>query len=112
MEYGRKEAVPPDTKGPPVEKQKPDFGLSGKLSEEQRTTVDGIVLKFVEPPEAKKPTKKWKLYPFKGDEALGILVGTTIFNFFFFFFCRANFDLSSKRIFVWQRPNGIMTCTN
>jgi len=69
-EYGRKEVGQEKPAGPAVEKQKPDFGLSGKLSEEQRTTVSGVVLKFVEPPDAKKPVKKWRLYPFKGDEAL------------------------------------------
>src|SRR4051794_24178696 len=53
-----------------IEKEKPTFELSGKLSEEQRTTESGVLLKFVEPTDAKKPTKKWQLFPFKGDEAL------------------------------------------
>lgn len=60
----RKEIVPdPDH-------EKPSFELSGKLSEEQRTTESGKILKFVEPPDAKKPTKRWLLFPFKEDKAL------------------------------------------
>jgi smad nuclear-interacting protein 1 len=55
-----------------IDKAKPDFGLSGKLSEEQRTTSNGVVLKFTEPVDAKRPNKNWKLFPFKGKEPLGM----------------------------------------
>jgi smad nuclear-interacting protein 1 len=51
-------------------KIRPDFSLSGKLSEEQRLTSSGIVLKFSEPIESRKPIAKWRLYPFKGNDAL------------------------------------------
>jgi len=68
--YGQPEEKsedPPETK---VKKEKPNFKLSGKLSEESRTTTSGVILKFSEPAEARKPTKNWMLYPFKGEEAL------------------------------------------
>jgi smad nuclear-interacting protein 1 len=33
--------------------------------------VTGVVLKYHEPPEARKPTKNWRLYVFKGKEQVG-----------------------------------------
>lgn len=54
----------------PVEKVEPNFGLSGKLAAETNT-VKGVELKYNEPPEAAKPTTKWRLYVFKGDEQVG-----------------------------------------
>lgn len=54
------------------EKQKPNFGLSGKLTEETNT-YRGVVIKYSEPPEARKPKRRWRLYPFKGDKALQTL---------------------------------------
>jgi len=68
-----KEAEDKDKEGNEEEekdKLKPNFELSGKLSEEARTTSTGAVLKFMEPADAQVPTIKWRLYPFKGDEAL------------------------------------------
>jgi smad nuclear-interacting protein 1 len=56
----------------PEEKEKPNFGLSGKLTEESNK-VHGIVIKYSEPPEAKKPKRRWRLYPFKGETALPVL---------------------------------------
>lgn len=55
-----------------VSKEKPNFGLSGKLTEE-RNTYRGIVIKYSEPPEARKPKRRWRLYPFKGEKALQTL---------------------------------------
>ncbi|KAI9725057.1 MAG: hypothetical protein M1812_000333 [Candelaria pacifica] len=54
-----------------VEKQKPNFNNTGKLAAETNT-VAGIVLKYNEPPEARKPPPKdaWRLYVFKGSEML------------------------------------------
>ena len=46
---------------PPIE---PDFGLSGALAAETNT-VNGVALVYVEPPEASKPNKNWRLYCFK-----------------------------------------------
>lgn len=54
------------------EKDKPNFGLSGKLTEETNT-YRGVVIKYSEPPEARKPKRRWRLYPFKGEKALQTL---------------------------------------
>lgn len=35
------------------------------------STLRGVVLKYNEPPEARKPTKSWRLYVFKGKEQVG-----------------------------------------
>ncbi|XP_004500039.1 FHA domain-containing protein DDL [Cicer arietinum] len=51
------------------QKQKPSFELSGKLAAETNR-VRGITLLFNEPPEARKPDIKWRLYVFKGGEVL------------------------------------------
>ncbi|KAG0343233.1 Smad nuclear-interacting protein 1 [Podila horticola] len=53
------------------DKEKPNFGLSGSLAAETNTTVSGAVLKYNEPPEARKPSQKWRLYVFKGDKEIG-----------------------------------------
>lgn len=55
-----------------VEKDKPNFGLSGKLTEETNK-YKGIVIKYAEPPESKKPKRRWRFYPFKGETALPTL---------------------------------------
>lgn len=52
-----------------VEKERPNFGLSGKLTEDTNK-VNGVVIKYAEPPEARKPKRRWRLYPFKGEETL------------------------------------------
>ncbi|CAG8743261.1 13580_t:CDS:2, partial [Acaulospora morrowiae] len=48
---------------------KPNFGLSGKLAAESNK-FNGVALKYQEPPEARKPTKRWRLYVFKKEEQL------------------------------------------
>ncbi|KAH9518265.1 Smad nuclear-interacting protein 1 [Dermatophagoides farinae] len=48
---------------------RPNFELTGALARDTNT-FNGIVIKYNQPPEAKKPTKHWRLYPFKGSEAL------------------------------------------
>ncbi|KAL2814929.1 SMAD/FHA domain-containing protein [Aspergillus granulosus] len=60
---------------PPPEKEKPNFGNTGRLAAESNTvTVGGgtVVLKYHEPPEARKPPAKeaWRLYVFKGKDLL------------------------------------------
>ncbi|XP_019617366.1 PREDICTED: smad nuclear-interacting protein 1-like [Branchiostoma belcheri] len=50
-------------------KDQPNFELSGALTEETNK-FRGVVIKYREPPEARKPRKRWRLYPFKGEEAL------------------------------------------
>jgi len=66
------------SRSPPVNKAKPNFGASGLLAAETNTvkSVDGknsTVLKYNEPPEARKPSVGWRLYVFKGDEQVGKL---------------------------------------
>ncbi|XP_078436734.1 SMAD/FHA domain-containing protein [Wolffia australiana] len=51
------------------QKQKPSFELSGKLAEETNR-VRGVTLLFTEPADARKPDVRWRLYVFKGGEAL------------------------------------------
>ncbi|KAI8325686.1 SMAD/FHA domain-containing protein [Martensiomyces pterosporus] len=62
---------------------KPDFGLSGKLAAETNT-VNGVVLKYSEPAEARRPKDHWRVYVFKDgkdvelhhvDRASGYLFG-------------------------------------
>jgi len=53
-------------------KEKPNLGLSGALTADTNT-YKGVVIKYSEPPEAKIPKKRWRFYPFKGDEALKII---------------------------------------
>ncbi|KAF9290137.1 hypothetical protein BGZ68_007840 [Mortierella alpina] len=55
------------------DKEKPNFGLSGSLAAETNTTVNGTLLKYNEPPEARKPSQKWRLYVFKGDKEIDLL---------------------------------------
>lgn len=56
-------------------REKANFGLTGALAEDAETgnTFNGVVLKWSEPPEARKPMKKWRLYVFKADEQIDTL---------------------------------------
>jgi smad nuclear-interacting protein 1 len=47
----------------------PDFGLSGALAAETNT-VNGVTLKYSEPPERETPMSKWRLYVLKGGKPL------------------------------------------
>ncbi|WRX29437.1 Forkhead-associated (FHA) domain - like 10 [Theobroma cacao] len=49
--------------------QKPTFELSGKLAAETNR-VRGVTLLFNEPPDARKPDIRWRLYVFKAGEVL------------------------------------------
>ncbi|KAL7279932.1 hypothetical protein ACG7TL_006342 [Trametes sanguinea] len=57
------------------DKAKPNFAPSGLLAAETKTVkrADGTktVLKYHEPPEARKPSVGWRLYVFKGKEQVG-----------------------------------------
>lgn len=57
---------------PKVEKEKPNFEPSGKLAEDTNT-YRGVLIKYNEPSDAHIPKLRWRLYPFKGDEALPVL---------------------------------------
>ena len=54
------------------EKGKVNFGLTGALAKDERTgnVQNGVVLKWSEPDEAAMPTRKWRLYCFKGEDLL------------------------------------------
>ena len=54
------------------EKEKPNYQVSGKLAEDTNT-FRGVVIKYNEPAEARKPKRHWRLYGFKGDDALPML---------------------------------------
>ncbi|XP_026172891.1 smad nuclear-interacting protein 1 [Mastacembelus armatus] len=60
------------TNAPPAEKEKPNFELSGALTEDSNT-FRGVVIKYNEPPEARIPKRRWRLYPFKNDEPLPVM---------------------------------------
>jgi len=51
------------------EKAQPTFEYSGKLAAETNK-VRGVTLAFTEPPEARKPSTRWRLYVFKDGEPL------------------------------------------
>jgi len=58
---------------PVIEKQKPNFAPTGLLAKESNTVAGTkIVLKYNEPPAARKPppSQKWQLFVFKGDEVV------------------------------------------
>uniref|UniRef100_A0A915Q072 FHA domain-containing protein n=1 Tax=Setaria digitata TaxID=48799 RepID=A0A915Q072_9BILA len=55
-----------------IQKEKPNFEPSGKLAEDTNT-YRGVVIKYNEPSDAHIPKLRWRLYPFKGDEALPVL---------------------------------------
>ncbi|XP_014608114.1 PREDICTED: smad nuclear interacting protein 1 [Polistes canadensis] len=56
----------------PQDKEKPSFELSGKLLEDTNI-VNNVVIKYAEPSDARKPKRRWRLYPFKGEKALPTL---------------------------------------
>ncbi|EPS29837.1 hypothetical protein PDE_04787 [Penicillium oxalicum 114-2] len=70
--------VQPGDAAPP-EKIKPNYNQTGRLAAESNTVqVQGgekIILKYHEPPEARKPPAKeaWRLYIFKGEDLLEVV---------------------------------------
>ncbi|CAF0909937.1 unnamed protein product [Brachionus calyciflorus] len=67
-EYGKSIKKENNTK-PEPEKEKPSLALSGNLAKDTNL-FNGVVVKYNEPPEARKPRKRWRLYCFKGDTEL------------------------------------------
>lgn len=61
-----------EEEAPAAEKEKPSFELSGALVEDTNT-FRGVVIKYNEPPEARIPKRRWRLYPFKNDEPLPVM---------------------------------------
>ncbi|XP_076645600.1 smad nuclear-interacting protein 1 [Halictus rubicundus] len=70
-EWGKSTAKT-ESKPKPQDKDKPNFEPSGKLTEDTNT-VNGVVIKYSEPADARKPKRRWRLYPFKGEKALPTL---------------------------------------
>lgn len=56
----------------PAPKDQVNFELSGKLAGDTNS-YKGVVIKYNEPEDARKPTQFWRLYPFKGNEALKVM---------------------------------------
>ncbi|KAL7060179.1 hypothetical protein AAHC03_09598 [Spirometra sp. Aus1] len=52
--------------------QEPNFQLSGKLAEDTNM-FKGVLIKYNEPEDARKPTVFWRMYPFKGNQSLPVL---------------------------------------
>lgn len=74
----RRRSRSPTRSRSPVDKAKPNFNQSGLLAAATNTVkaADGTstILKYNEPPEARKPTLGWRLYVFKGTEQTGNFV--------------------------------------
>lgn len=70
--FGELEGGSNDPDAAPAEKEKPNFELSGALTEDTNT-FRGVVIKYNEPPEARIPKRRWRLYPFKNDEPLPVM---------------------------------------
>eukprot|EP00979_Chaetoceros_neogracilis_P002935 scaffold492_cov247-Chaetoceros_neogracile.AAC.8 len=62
------------------EVQKPNFGLSGALANDDKTgnVYNGVLLKFSEPPEARTPLTRWRLYVFKKAAEIGGKPGNSV----------------------------------
>ncbi|KAG9412271.1 Smad nuclear-interacting protein 1 [Aphanomyces cochlioides] len=73
-EWGAKKTENQDAAAP-TEVQKPNFGLSGALAKDSQTgnVKNGVVMKWVEPPDARIPDKRWRMYVFKKDENIATL---------------------------------------
>ncbi|KAG9105843.1 hypothetical protein FRC07_009079, partial [Ceratobasidium sp. 392] len=65
------------SRSPVEDKAKPNFGNSGLLAAATNTVKHGdgtsTLLKYNEPPEARKPLLNWRLYVFKGQEQVDLL---------------------------------------
>ncbi|KAB5595397.1 Smad nuclear interacting protein [Ceratobasidium theobromae] len=65
------------SRSPVEDKAKPNFANSGLLAAATNTVKHGdgtsTLLKYNEPPEARKPLENWRLYVFKGGEQVDLL---------------------------------------
>jgi len=69
VDFGSKQKVKEEA---PKEPEKPSMELSGKLLEDTNV-FNGVVIKYSEPEEARKPKRRWRFYVFKGDETLPVM---------------------------------------
>jgi len=67
-EYG-KPSVKEEKPEKPIEKEKPSLALSGNLCKDTNV-FNGVIVKYNEPPEARMPKKRWRLYCFKDEKEL------------------------------------------
>ncbi|XP_035018954.1 smad nuclear-interacting protein 1 [Hippoglossus stenolepis] len=72
QDFGEYDGGSDGANAPPVDKEKPNFKLSGALTEDTNT-FRGVVIKYNEPAEARIPKRRWRLYPFKNDEPLPVM---------------------------------------
>lgn len=72
FDWGRPEPKIERPNEPEQPKEKPTLELSGKLAVDTNT-YKGVVIKYNQPAEARQPRIRWRLYPFKGSEALPVL---------------------------------------
>ncbi|RLN96076.1 hypothetical protein BBJ28_00005055, partial [Nothophytophthora sp. Chile5] len=70
--WGKQEDEDDEDKEPEEPPEKPNFGLSGALAKDQATgnVQNGVVMKWSEPPEARRPTKRYRFYVFKNDAVI------------------------------------------
>ncbi|KAF7346549.1 FHA domain-containing protein [Mycena sanguinolenta] len=77
IKEGREKAPETEILALDASKAKPDYKPSGLLAAETNTVRavngDSTVLKYNEPPEARKPILGWRLYVFKGSEQVELL---------------------------------------
>jgi len=66
IEWGKRKD---DSDSEEIDKEKPDYKVSGLL-DKGKNTIRGVEVKYVECPDAALPKLKWRLYPFKGEKAL------------------------------------------
>lgn len=61
------ETVQTEEVAEPKQKELANFGLSGALAKDTQTgnMYNGVLLKFTEPPEARTPNTRWRLYVFR-----------------------------------------------
>jgi smad nuclear-interacting protein 1 len=73
--WGKADEHEDEGKEPGPDKVKANFGLSGALAKDVNTgnVYKGILLKWSEPSEARAPTKRWRLYVFKGGDVIDTL---------------------------------------
>lgn len=57
---------------PPAAQQGPVFERSGLLAKESNS-VNGVALKYHEPPEAQRPKSSWRMFVFKDGKEVGTL---------------------------------------
>lgn len=91
----------------PEDKAKPNFAPSGLLAAATKTVknTDGTktVLKYHEPPEARRPVIGWRLYVFKGSEQVGEHFSLLPPIWLYSRVPRPPARLPSKCIFIWTR---------